>query len=811
MNEERSPAAASIERRFAMANQFAEKLAMRAVRSGFALGIFGLLTALFYAPILLGLRTFPDGDFTHHFLPFSLFQRQEFLAGWLPVWNPYTYGGHPFLADVQAAVFYPLNNLLLLLTLPFGGVGARLYFLQMEAVVHVALGGFFTYLLVRHLTGNATAALFSGVIFAFSGYLTGYPPLQLAILRTAIWLPLLLLLALIAVQSQDWRWWIGLGVGLAIALLAGHPQTFLHIGYALAAWLVFLWLGAAPGDGRGASRDTRPTIYVIGGAALALAVMVGLSAAQLLPSLEFSRLSVRADVSYDFVSGGLPLRDTWQLLLPGLFTQFSPLYVGVIGLGLAVCALGVTRNAATDDGPRAWPTQRGIVLFCALLGLVALLLSYGGNGFLYPIFYKIAPGWNYFRGQERAAYLVTLALSVLSGMGVAALNDMPLARRRLLGLAFCVIAIATVYGVGLLYQLNGATAISEWRYLAMASGTLLLVSLFGLLMWLPGWGSGRSVGLLTLALINLFWANMGTNISDFGPARKTILAPEMEALGAAVAAQEDETGLPGRVYNEFRLYEDYGMRQQIEDVWGSSPLRLARYAALFDDFPLDRMWRLLGVQYVVSWRRELFGPSELLGEFPQSQDTTFIHRLPPDNPRAWVAPQVQYAGDEEALRLLADHTFDLNRIALLPIEMAPAVQVAPTRGESNGKDIVSIERPAPAQFHITVASEHGGLLVISENWLPGWRISDKSCTINGTFCKVQDVFTLPAPDPASPLRVNLTQIGIPIQPGETRFTLTYQPNSINYGVGISGGVLLVLVLFVFRQLHTFYYRRRNMH
>ncbi|MEZ4656020.1 MAG: hypothetical protein R2911_00435 [Caldilineaceae bacterium] len=550
---------------------------------------------------------------------------------------------------------------------------------------------------------------------------------------------------------------------------------------------------------------------IIGGAVLALVVMLGLSAAQLLPSLEFSRLSVRADVSYDFVSGGFPLRDTWQLLLPGIFTQFSPLYVGVIGLGLAVCALGVKRDAAVDDAARAWPTQRSLVLFFGLLGLMALLLSYGDNGFLYPIFYKIAPGWSYFRGQERAAYLVALALSVLSGIGAAALNEMPLVRRRLLGLAFCAVTIATVYGVGLLYQLNGATAISEWRYLVVAFGALLLVSLFGLLIWLPGWGQGRNFVLLAMTLFNLFWANMGTNISDFGPARKTILAPEMAALGAAVAAQRDATGLPGRVYNEFRLYEDYGMRQQIEDVWGSSPLRLAPYAALFDDFPLDRMWRLLGVQYVVSWRRELFGPSELLGEFPQSQDTTFIHRLPPGNPRAWVAPQVQYASDEEVVHLLADHAFDLDSTVLLPIELAPAVQDVSTQRAPDAKNIVSIERPAPAQFYVHVASEQGGLLVISENWLPGWQISDKSCTINGTFCKVPSTFTLPATDPSSPLRVNLTLLGIPVQPGETRFTLTYHPDSTTYGLGISSGVLLMLALFVLIQLVTSYYRRRNQH
>jgi len=47
---------------------------------------------------------------------------------------------------------------------------------------------------VRHLTGSRPAGLIAGLTFAYSGYLTGYPPLQLAILETDIWLPLILLL-----------------------------------------------------------------------------------------------------------------------------------------------------------------------------------------------------------------------------------------------------------------------------------------------------------------------------------------------------------------------------------------------------------------------------------------------------------------------------------------------------------------------------------------------------------------------------------------------------------------------------------------
>ena len=48
----------------------------RITHPGGALAAFLTLAALFYLPLLLGLRTFPDGDFTHHFLPFSLLQQR---------------------------------------------------------------------------------------------------------------------------------------------------------------------------------------------------------------------------------------------------------------------------------------------------------------------------------------------------------------------------------------------------------------------------------------------------------------------------------------------------------------------------------------------------------------------------------------------------------------------------------------------------------------------------------------------------------------------------------------------------------------
>jgi len=768
------------------------------------LGFLGL-AALFYAPLLLGLRTFPDGDFTHHFLPFSLFQQQAWLEGRLPLWNPYTYSGHPFLADTQAAVFYPLSNLLLGLTLPWTAVDERLYLLQLEAVLHVALAGFFVYLLVNALTHRRRAAFTAGCAFAFSGYLTGYPPLQLAVLRTAIWLPLLLYLLFKAMgEPKRWRWWIGAGITYAVAFLAGHPQTFLHSSYTIGAWALFLLVSAQVQKNKKSDFCQKSDFYAqLRGLVLFLLLALGLSAAQLLPSLEFSRLSVRAHVDYAYVSGGFPLQDTWQLLLPGVLTQFSPLYVGVVGLGLALVGIGDWRlgDWVIGDKPadmnhpitQSPNQQKYYSLFFGILALIALLLAYGDNGFLYPLAYRFAPGWDLFRGQERAAFLVTLGISVLVGVGMAALPRLPYPARRWLALLYAAVVAVGTYGFGLFWQLLGRSAISQGHYLLIAGMTVLLALLFVVVMLLPGWSRRRSLWVAGLVVINLFWANFTTNLDPFGPARKTILAPEMEALAAAVTANgKDAVGLPGRIYNEFRIYEDYGMRQAIEDVWGSSPLRLARYAALFDNFPLDRLWQLTGVTHILTWRRELFEPSDLLAEFPQATDTTYLHRLTEPNPRAWLVHELQPATDEAALALLADHTFALTQVGLVPAEILADVTHLPA-----GTGTIQIDQLAAGHLQVAVESTAGGLLIVSENWMPGWQVIKTECTGPDTSQRTACTETLPLATGLQNLtvyRADLTLLGVLVPPGAVTFELLYWPASVRLGLWISSGTLLVLLL-----------------
>ncbi|MCC6168624.1 MAG: YfhO family protein [Caldilineaceae bacterium] len=738
------------------------------------------LAALFYAPLLLGVRTFPRGDFTDHFLPFSLFQRSALAAGQLPIWNPYTYSGHPFLADVQAAVFYPISNLILAATLPVAEAAARLYLLQVEAVVHIALAGLFSALLVEALTHSRAAALVAGVSFAFSGYLTGYPPLQLAVLRTAVWLPAILWCVLAAWQARrGLLWWSGAGVALAVAFLAGHPQTYLLTLYALAAWLALL----AVVDRRDRSRVMRG----IGGALWMAGAAAGLSAAQWLPSLEFLRLSVRADVSYAFVSGGFPLQDSWQLLLPGVLTTYSPLYIGVGGLQLALCALiwaVACGSQARADVRGALPWRVGVGFFGGM-AFLALLASYGANGPFYPLLYRFAPGWNLFRGQERAAYLVALALCVLAGYGLALTPRVGDAWRRRGALWGGAVMVAGVYAFGLLWQMAGRTAIGNGAYLLIAARTLIVGAAVALMVWLPDWPR-RKVQLLAVMVVGmLFVANAGTNLDAGTPSERAQVAPEIRAVQQAVAESDPASGVPGRVYNEYRVYDDYGMRAQVEDVWGSSPLRLARYARLFEGFPLDRMWRLLGVEHVLTWRRELFGPTELLADFPKASDTTYLHRLPGPHPRAWWVNAVQVVGDDTAWQMLADHQVDLGGVALVAQPIGVEIAVAP------GEAAVRLTRLAHHRLRVEVSRAAPGFLVVAENWMPGWRVTQVRCA--------EPAACLPGSAPGDllqPVRADLTLVGVPVPAGEVAFDLVYAPASVRWGLWISGMTALLLVALI---------------
>jgi hypothetical protein len=232
----------------------------------FIIIIFAALVILFYwrllTPDLNDRQSFIPGDFSAQFWAFTTFEVRELNAGRLPLWNPYTFAGAPFWADVQSAVFYPPSLLTILLSAP---MGFSLFALEIEAIAHVWLAAIFMYLFIRQVTHSRAAAVIASLTFTFSGYLTGYPTQQLAVLEADVWLPLILLFIHLAHEQRHHpsneteneaseneapgptsrspiRYLLLAGTAWGLALLAGHPQSALIIAYLSSAYLFYLWL-----------------------------------------------------------------------------------------------------------------------------------------------------------------------------------------------------------------------------------------------------------------------------------------------------------------------------------------------------------------------------------------------------------------------------------------------------------------------------------------------------------------------------------------------------------------------------------------
>jgi len=760
--------------------------------------IFAALVILFYwrilTPNLADRQSFPPGDFSAQFWAFTTFEVRELSAGRLPLWNPYTFAGAPFWADVQSAVFYPPSLLTLLLSTPWG---FSLFALEIEAIAHFWLAATFTYLFVRRITGNRPAAFIAALTFTFSGYLTGYPSQQLAVLEADVWLPLILFFihqayerrseggsrlvdksanqatkngpppAPLLLRSPTLSLLLA-GVAWGMTLLAGHPQSGLIVAYISAAYLFFLGL-TTPGS----IRFMRSTLQAIGHAALFLTTGLALAAIQFLPAVEYTRLSVRAEGAYDRMSGGFPLTDLIQILLPGQVSFYSPLYVGIGGLLLAVWVIFTA-------------APRRHIVFWGLVAGITLLITLGGNTFLYSPLYLGAPGMSVFRGQERWAFATAFSLAVLAGYGFKQLANMQIVNDKLQTLARLtryLFLLALLFDFLFFYGLNDAgwTPASPFYGLLGASTLLTILLALAWLLWrfAPRLPAVLFTG-LTAALIcfDLFTTNWQTNLYPQPPEWHTRRPAVVEAIQNDVATSPSE---PFRVYNEFRVYDNYGIPLALEDLWGASPLRPDRYDKfLAPPMPIERAWELLNVKYVITWRETLYVPSTIIYQEPAEDGSTYVHRLAEAGPRAWLVTQAEIAGDAAILQKIADPAFDRWRIALLEPGAEPfSDQLNQTATDNSRSPLPALRYTvhSPNALSVTVSTASPTLLILSETYYPGWQ-----ATIDG--------------QPVPLLRADFILRAVPIPAGKHTIELTFRPLSFTIGAIISGLAVIMLVIFL---------------
>lgn len=683
--------------------------------------------------------SYPTGDFSGQFLAFGAYQARRLLAGEIPLWNPYNYAGHPFLADTQAAVFYP-PRLATIFISHFTG-GWTYTALQAEAVAHYWLAALWMYLFVRTITRSRVAGLVSALTLTYGGYLTGYPPLQLAILEAGIWLPLSLLAVHRASAGGYWHiGWLAISaLGLGLSLLAGHPQTTLFFTYVLIAYLIHRaaqqhigWLSTS--------------IALVG----TLGLGYGLAAVQLLPGLEYMRLTVRADLGFEALAGGFPFGDLISLVIPNVVTLWSPLYSGIAALALAGVAIWRGRESA-----RFW----GIV------ALTALVLSFGGETVLYRLTYLIAPGFSWFRGQERAAYVIAHSVAILAGLGTATLREGGFEGRSLSR----VLGIATLTAWAFALEAFVVSRIADTETASQLHHAAFFLAVLVTLTWLiigrsaqaaaQPWWAAAIAALVVFDLFSLTWK---TNWEPI-PARERVLYNER-----LVAVVQQDRGL-FRVDGRLGLGGNYGTMLGIQDIRGISPLRLNTLERYLTRLPQFRLHQILAVKYVFTDWTQLEVPSTIVASAPEGYVTANLHRLDTPLPRAWMAYYVMASPDEaQQLGWLADPSFDPRTTVTLAQEPNLDLPAELPQGAR-----VAVEEYRPERITLHVETPADGILVLSEWDYPGWQ-----ATVDG--------------QPAEILRVDAGLRGLALKAGRHEVIFIYRPLTFSIGIAISAVVLGLL-------------------
>jgi hypothetical protein len=718
-----------------------------------------------------------NSDCLRSYLPRRAETVRALRSGRIPLWDPSSFCGQPFLANFQSGVFYPPN----LLLLPFSAERS----LGIFAWIHLAIAGWGGLLLLRSIGLSPGTALIGGLLYATNGALAVRAG-QITMLAAAAWIPLVLFLSRRTVRGGSV---VPLAIAFACMTLAGFPPILLW-----GTLLAFFWtLHEQIGLGR--AEGMRPFLRAAGGFLLGGA----LAAAQLLPTAEFLLSSDRIRFTYEeLVSSSWHPAALIRFLVPGWFG--SPIdgdswvellrrgnghyyqsflstagYVGIASLLFAV--LGAAE---------AWRNRS--VRFLLIAGAAALFVLLGS-----PLLHVVSllPGLAGSR-IDRIVHLVTLPLAILAAFGMERARREAFSRR-------AAGAAALVLGLLLLGLWAGRERIAErlipqgTRFLPSAEAAAgrharaaLFLSGGALLVFLPI--RARRARFFLPAAGLLLVADSGLE------ARRCHVTVGREGLPSETAETRflREAAGEGRVVRFRDLVFPPGLPGLfgIPDVEGYNALTFKNYRAYYQALapesvkerrinplvdPNDLSSPLLcalGARWILT--RSPLGD----GSFPLRHEGRFlVYENRRAVPRAYLAEKVLFApNDPERAIALLEASSAGSRIAVLEERVPGLPQGEPDLPAGGAARIVSSE---PERVVIECAADRPGLLVLADSYDRGWR-----ARVDGLPAKVH--------------RVNRIFRGVSVGAGEHRVEFRYEPLSFAIGVWVSLLALAALLVVPIR-------------
>ena len=721
-------------------------------------------------------------DMVGEFVAWRAFLADSLRHGHLPLWNPYTYSGQPFIGGFESAVLYP-PNLLFAIT-PLAPA------LNFSLLLHLILLGWGMERWARARGLHPWAAALAGLVMPLSGPV--FPHIfagHLSNLCTMAWAPWIFLGLESWTRQGNRRGLLLASAAICLQLLAGHVQYFFYT--AVAAGFQALVVTIADPTAR---RRAIPTVI---GCYLAGAL---LGAAQLLPGLAALSEGIRQNsLDHDFSAWfSFPPENFLTVIAPGFFGTLSePWFEGASGqsvywgrcflwetsLYMGAVAPLLIAIALTKSG------HRRQVMFDLITATFLLVLALGAHTPLFDLFYYFVPVFGHFRSWSKFIFPATLFLVLAVAAGVDTLFRGKLPPRGIALAGIIAGDVALFAGTILLFSPNILSGFL--LFISSTHESYLSSNFFTNAKGVPaaGWHAGFSLvsagTVLLVAGLYLYFQEKNARLRFALP---LILSAEMlsYAVGLIPAARLSDAMPPTlRQFiashpGDYRILDlnrsNNGYLLGKSEISGDNPSALRRYGEFMNFIQsenpdhatqylpfhrLDSLYTLLRLRYVI-W---VVGDSYHV-----------VENIPPPMPRLSLIANQQVVPSRDTLfAALRKPTFDPTKTVLLETPARPA----PTMGTTGTVRLLSDQAD---DLEIEADIDHPVLLLVTDLYARGWSARPAA----GSAQKSYEI--LPA---------DYILRAIPLTAGHHHLHMVYSPVTVPIGLTLSVGSWIVwLVLLV---------------
>lgn len=706
--------------------------------------------------------------------PWGTVTHRAIDQGDVPLWNPYEAAGSPLAANMQSGAFDPLMLAYHLHPTP---LTEDLTFLVAMLLTAVA-----AYMAARVLGVRPLGATVTGSIFGLSGWFFTLSNLEWS--HTYLYLPLIVLAIELTMRSRRVLPIVLLGVSIAGMVAAGMPEpTFMALAATGLYGLVRLFVGPS-------EHTRRDGAFRLAGAA---GIGLLLCAPLLMLFREYLPLSYN---THKALSDRPPPTDPAATFLNWMMPRISPhdraysFTHNWVGAGTVLLAAGAIASPRAMRRHGGWP-------LVAMGGLLALQI-YGGSLVGWT---RYIPFWSQAVWPRFGTPIIAFALAMLAGIGVQAVTDGELrSARALIALgAVATLALGAIarapYGLAIGHDVStlggwplalvatgavvGSILLLDRRYASVAVAAIVVVEI--VLLAPRGYSAPRQNPYPQRSWVSFVKATTARDATRIFSADGLLYPDTSGVYGLSDPRMVDAL----YVDRYWRYLRTFISRAILDRFVGTGPTEGAPNLAA------NSMFDLLGVKYVLYDAR--IGNAPPAWSDPQYDlvfegDGVKVYENTHALPRAFVAHDVHAVRDESAaFRFLkagerrrfpdgavivegkhprSTAVIESTKRSVLPGVDCPADPISPAH----------IVRRSTTSIAIAVDSSCTGLLVLSDQYYPGW-----TATVNGR--------------PAIVYPTDVTFRGVAIPAGHSTVVFRYRPHAFRVGLELFAiGVVVVTAM-----------------